>query len=281
MIKRILGIVAGLMLGLAPGAACHAAPPKAGELAAAQKAQERGLQMYLYDQAAWHATDRFQADLRGIGKSPADPALRLSGYIVEPTSGDALLVSFYGGEGAAAVARARYTVDSAGHIEGGIVADGGDSAMSPLALRMIAAREIAWHRASRPGHELCSASQANALVLPPGPDGSVAVYVLTSSADAEVYPAGGHYRFDVAQDGKLMAERRFMATCFPVEVGKMRREKAEVMFLTHHLDRQPTEIHSFVSLNIGFPLVIATTDNKLLWGVVDGRITYLRELEKK
>lgn len=279
MVKGVLAAAGGILFGLTIMQPCYAAPPKESELAAAQVAQDRGIQMYRYDQAAWHATDRVQADLASIGKPPTDPSLGLSGYIVEPAGESALRVSFYGGSGAAAVARARYTVDASGHVEGGFVADGEDSALSSLALQMIAAREVGLAQASQPGHELCSTSPANALVLPPDDAGVIAVYVLTSTSDAKVYPAGGHYRFDVGRDGKLVAERRFMSTCFPIEVAKLRRKKAEMMFLTHHLDEQPTEIHSFVNLNIGVPLVIATTGNMLLWGVMQGHITFVREVD--
>jgi hypothetical protein len=43
--------------------------PTSAELASADEAERRGAEMFAYDQAAWHATDRFQEDIRRSGAS--------------------------------------------------------------------------------------------------------------------------------------------------------------------------------------------------------------------
>ncbi len=60
---------------------------------AMKRAATRGREMYLYDQAAWHATDRFLADW---GERPTD---WLRGYFVERGEDGGLTAVFFGEEG--------------------------------------------------------------------------------------------------------------------------------------------------------------------------------------
>lgn len=94
--------------------------------------------------------------------------------------------------------------------------------------------------------------------------------------DAGVYPAGGHYRFDVAPDGAVKGERKFMSACFPLDMAAAKKSHAEILFLTHFLDRQPTEIHAFVSRSIPLPLAVITIPNKLVWVLAGGRLQLVR-----
>lgn len=278
MMKWLMAAAGGMFFCLTSMSALSA-EPNAAELAAAQTAQNRGMDMFRYDQAAWHATDGFQADLGKAGKEADDPILALTGYIVEPTEGDRLLVTFYSGHGDVVRPRAQYTVDRDAHVEGGLLGLQSESQMSQLALRMIAARDAATALFQKPEHELCSESPPNTLVLPPDDGGVISVYILTSTTDAASYPAGGHYRFDVAKGGQIADERRFMKSCFAIDLAKTKG--AEAVVLTHLIDRQPTEIHTFVNLNIGIPLMIVTTANKFIWDVVGGRISFVSELNDK
>lgn len=282
MTKGVLGTVVGFLLCLTPGAV-SCAEPGPRELAAAHEAQDRGAQMFRYDRAAWYATDRFQADLKRAGMVPEDPTLALSGYIVEPASNGRLQVSFYSGDGGSRVARARYLVDADAHAEGGLLGEGADGTISALASRLISARDAALRQAIASGYQLCSSSPANTLVLPPDARGLVSVYLLTSTTDVDSYPAGGHYRVDVAQGGQVVAQRAFMKSCFPIDVGSARkgRGKVQAMVLSHLLDPQPTEIHAFVGLNIGFPLMILTVSNQFVWSVSDGRISFEEDVSTK
>ncbi|EIZ80755.1 cellulose binding, type IV [Novosphingobium sp. Rr 2-17] len=272
-----MGLAAVAVVAISAFVSPAQAAPDAARLAAAQEAQERGAEMFAYDQAAWHATDKFRADMAAAGKQGAGAGLALNGYVVEPQDGARLLVSFYGEVGGRLVARARYRVAENRDVEGGLLAEGEDAVLSPVALRMIAARDLAMHRMQQPGHGLCSKSPANTLVLPPRADGVIPAYVMTSTVNAKEFPAGGHYRFDIALDGTLKSERGFTNSCFPIAIGK-RKDRTEAVFMTHLLDSQPTEIHAFVSRNIPFPLIVIIVSNGEIWSSSNGDIAFVSDV---
>lgn len=257
------------------------AAPSDLELAAAADAERRGAQLFAYDQAAWHATDRFQADLAAasISNEELDTA-NLQGYIAEPADGGGVLVTFYSQRDDTRSAYARYLyVD--GIISGeGILAEGVDKALSPLALRIATAREKAIAEMRKPEHGLCSDTPPNTLVVPVETQGATAAYVLTSTTDANSFPAGGHYRFDFDAAGNLTGERRFMRSCFPIDWSEKDGNRPEILFVTHLLDPQPTEIHAFVSRNIPIGLGVITSSNNAVWAITNGRIRYARDVDK-
>ncbi len=259
------------------------ATPTAAELAAASEAQATGFEMFAYDQAAWHATDRFRQDITAAGLTTQQVAARgMRGYIVEPGEGGQLVASFYGERAGKQFTFARYTVsDGSTVVVGGLVEPDTNDNVSLLAQRMIVAREKALSAMSAPDHQLCSESPPNPLVLPPRSDGTLPVYILTSTITNGVYPAGGHFRFNFDKEGKMVGERRFMKTCFPLDFRNKKGENKEMIFLSHLLDPQPTEIHSFVSLNIPIPLMIVTTSNGEIWSVVHGKIKYEQDVDDK
>ena len=236
--------------------------------------------MFAYDQAAWRATDRFRADLAAARISnEALVAANLRGYIAEPGDGGGVLVTFYGQSADTRWAYARYLYGE-GKVSGdGILAEGVDRALSPLALRIAAAREKAIAEMRKPEHGLCSNTPPNTLVVPVGNQGATAAYVLTSTNDAKSYPAGGHYRFDFDAAGNLTGERRFMKSCFPVDWREKDGIRPEILFVTHFLDPQPTEIHAFVSRNVPISLGVITISNKAIWSITGGQIRYEQDAE--
>lgn len=259
---------AGALALAAPVMAQPSAPPLTEQqLAAVHQAEDRGALMIAYDRAAWKATDAFFKD--AVGKVEALEARGLKGYVVEPGDGPVLLVSFFGRRDGKVFTVARYAFDSKG-VTGGLVE--GEPPLSPMALRLADARDKAVMAMRQPDHDLCSPSPPNTLVLPQ-PDGTILAYVLTSTTDAAVYPAGGHYRFDFDAKGRMVGERRFMKTCYPIALREKDGTRTSMMYLTHLLDPQPTEIHAFVSRNLPFPMMIATVDNRRLWRVDHGRIS--------
>jgi hypothetical protein len=289
--------VPGAVLGTAPEVVLAAAPttepatpatgspalpaiqmvdPGSSPLAAANVAEQRGAEMYRYDQAAWHGTDQFFADVAAAGIDRATLSARgIAGYVVEPAEGTALAVTFYGEDEHGRWAFARY------HYEGGVITGEGLVAgnvhqpLSPRASRMADARRLAVAEFRKPGHELCSSTPANTLVLPDSA-GGLSVYLLTSTNEASVYPAGGHYRFDFDAAGHLVGERRFMKSCFPLTFAEKDGKRPEAVVLTHLLDPQPTEIHAFVSRNIPVPLVILTVSNRAMWVANKGQVGFIR-----
>lgn len=237
--------------------------------------------MFAYDQAAWHATDRFQEDIqRRASNIAALQALGFDGYIVEPGEGGALLTTFYGTREGRRFALARYVVAGSTVTSGGFIEADGDKGMSLLALRLIDAREKALAAMAGTAHELCTQSRPNTLALAKK-DGAISVYVLSSTTETHMYPAGGHYRFDFDANGKLTGERRFMNSCVNIDFTPKGGETPKAFVLTHLLDPQPTEIHAFVSRNVPIRLMIATTSNHALWDIVSGHIKYLQDVPEK
>ncbi len=237
--------------------------------------------MYSYDQAAWHATDKFQEDLK-LGQVSVDStaAKGLEGYVVEP-DGEKLAVTFYRNTSAGRSAFARYRMSGSDVTSGGLVPPDGDSVLSPLALRMIAARETAVKEMMKAGHELCTRSNANTLILAPDATHDLSVYVLSSTTEWDHYPAGGHYRFDFGNDGKLVRERSFMKSCIDLNTEPKDGKRPEIVGVSHLMDGTPTEIHAFVSHYVNAPLIIITTQNKWLWGVSKGEIQSLGPAPEK
>ena len=271
-----------IAMGLAVLSGSLSAEPTSSEQAAVAKAEARGGQMYDYDQAAWHTTDKFREDMEARSLSFEQvKALGAEGYIVEPGENGALITTFYGVKDDRRFAIARYTTSSDGSIAGGFIEPNSAQKLSLLADHMVDAREKAMAAMANSDFRLCSESPANTLVLPPDNKGVISVYILTSTDMAGVYPAGGHYRFDYDAEGNRIAERRFMNTCFPLDTRPKGGQSPEMVFLTHLLDPQPTEIHVFVSKNIPVPLVVGTVSSKRIWGVIQGRIEYIRDMEPK
>lgn len=260
------------------------AKPAEIELQSADAAQVRGRQMFAYDQAAWHGTDAFRADIARAGLDLQGLAAErgLAGYIVEPGEGGELLTTFYGDQGGSLQALARYRVVGGKVVGGGLLGLDADSGLSPLAVRMIGARQLALATMAVGDHGLCSPDRPNTLILPPDAAGVISAYVLTSNTQAGVYPAGGHYRFDIGADGKLAGERRFMNACFPLDFRPNRKgDRPDAIFLTHLLDPQPTEIHVFVSLNIPVALGVITVANKAVWMVSRGSVAHAGDAPAK
>jgi hypothetical protein len=269
-------IVAVVLFSTAVMAVPAWAGPSPAELEATKVALERGKLMYRYDQAAWHATDSFQADLRKAdldNEKLADLGLR--GYVVEPAEGELLLTTFFGEKGGQKFAFARYWVAGSEVKRGGILKEGDDRSLSPLATRLTGLRAKALDAAIEAKVTLCSKSPLNSIVLPPEKNGIASAYIMTSTNVAGIYPAGGHYRFDFDAEDKLVSSRPFMKTCFPLDTRSEEGKKPEALVLTHLLDPQPTEIHVFVEYNIPVPLYVMTTSNERTWRIDKGRIIFV------
>ncbi|MCB2089766.1 MAG: hypothetical protein R3E18_05080 [Sphingomonadaceae bacterium] len=284
--------LAALALGLCATAPL-AAKSKAGEepplgtavdvtdpamLAAIAEAERRGRLLWLYDQAAWHATDAMRADI-----DPSKVA-GAAGYVVIPRDGDAMLdVVFVAERKEALLEFARYTVDVSKVVSGGPV-DGDLPALSPLAERMFKARGPAIEAMVKEKYGLCSRSPANTVTLPPDENDVISFYLLTSTVHDDVYPLGGHYRADVDADNEVVSTRRYMKSCFDIQLpgtsGKMQDGKRPVAtMVTYLLGDQPSEIHSFVAHYVPMQMLIITVSNEKTWRVGKDKIEQV-ELKK-
>lgn len=264
----------GLFLIAALAAAPALADPSATELAAAREAEARGAEIYAYDQAAWHSTDRMQADLKKR-KWTLEKAQQegMVGYVVEPADDGLLLATYYGMKDGKTFAMARYRVRGSKVERGGFLKEGDDPALSPLALRLVETRKLAVDAAIEQKAFRCSRGNPNTVVLPPRADGSMPAYVMSSAVEAGVFPAGGHYRYVFGTDGKLLSSRAFSKSCVSVDSRNVPK-KAAGFGVSHLLDPQPTEVHVFVSYNVPITLFVITQSNGNLWEVARGKVTF-------
>jgi hypothetical protein len=256
----LLGLIG--LIGLSPSIA---APPKAemsaAEASATRLALERGRLIYAYDQAAWHGTD----DL--VKKLPDYPS-RVSGWIVDGPA-DAPHLVFYDKDDtdphAVYVADFRGTELSSSRVLG--PAD--DRSLSPARKAMIAARRAAVEALAAAKVRACKDQPFNTVVLPPSAPGDpTLVYILTPQTDPKAVPMGGHYRVEVAGDGRAGKPRKFTNACMEMPFADERGRRPVALGITHLLDPTPTEIHVFTSLATGLPIFVGTKDGRM-W-TVDG-----------
>lgn len=278
--KAILGAITVCVLQVPVAAEDVTLSPAEAEspyTAETTQAEKLGLQMFLYDQAAWLATDSFLTDMDKL------PQKQLRGYVVVPGEGDRLEAVFYGEVDGELIEFARYDVDKGKVVSGGILAEADRVALSPLAKRLADARAVAIDEVIAKSYGFCSDQQPNTLTLPPDANNVVAVYVMTSPASNDSYPLGGHYRVDVDAQGKVIHSRRFLNSCFELQYRNTKDENGKPMeptalVVTHLLDPYPTEIHAFASRHMPVELMVATVDNKAIWSLVQGNIAYAGQL---
>jgi len=193
----------------------------------------------------------------------------ISGWIAEP-EGNGVAVTFYADTdaGPAAVYRANIL---GGRVQGRDVHLAGQRpALNPIQARMAAAR------AATAGldHQVCGGSDFNAFVVPPAtPDGPIDVYQISPQSARGRYPIGGHYKTTIAADGSVAASRGFTNACLDANVAAPAAgARPEPIAVTHLLDPLPTEVHVFLSIWTGHPLVVVAGDPQRLFAVTPDRI---------
>ena len=230
-------------------------------------AAQRGWLMFLYDQAAWHGTDAFVAD---IGRTGFDTSW-MRGYIVLHDSDNRLRTVFFGERNGQLVEAASYLVEGSEVVGGGLLEDTKIVPLTPDAVRMAEVRQDALNKMRELEYGLCVNAQPNTIVLPPADDGEITVYILTPSTDNGSYPLGGHYRLTFDREGNLASHRRFLNSCLDLSYGTQDEGSSPVAaFGTHLLDDHPVEIHFFASRNIPPMLLIGTVENRLMWIIDHG-----------
>lgn len=235
---RWVDVAAAAVLAIAAPAGSAMARAPDAKLAQAEQA---GRLIFALDQAAWHATD----EMLRQGVRP----LAGGGWIVEPHDG-LLRVTFYGAERGA-----YFRADMRG--------DKVASSLAPAILedRRLTARQDRMARARQTALNLnkdrCTTGAFNTVVVPPASEEEpMTVYLLSSMVTARVYPTGGHYRVDVGPDGQVIGERAFTNGCLNMDFGEA--PPGAIPGVTHTLDPTPTEIHAYLSLWMGRPLMVAT-----------------------
>jgi hypothetical protein len=248
---RLLAAAILLAVSAAPAAAQQSIGT--ADLATVSK---RGAQLYAFDQAAWHSTDAMLA--KGL---LGETMQAIRGWVVEPSE-DLLRVTYYGFEGTTP-----YAIYIADIRDGKVVSDrvpGPDGrALSARGARMAAAASVARTQS----FPRCVDRPFNTVILPPQPDGTVPVYLLTPMTKAGEYPFGGHHEVDVGPDGTVVGTRDFSRACLPMQAPS----DTAMLFITHLLDPHPTELHVYLSLWSGKAVAVGTSGDRI-WEVSGTRI---------
>ena len=261
----------------APAAAAEASPPAASSgppppLSAEQRAElersaVRGRQLFAVARAGLLATQDMLSRV-------ADPeAAGISGWVAEP-EGNAMAITFYSDSegGPAAVYRAR--------VLGGRVVSrdtyltGDRPPLTGLALRQARARDLSASEDQR----ACTGQPFNVIAFPPeNAEAPIDVYRISPPASRNRLPMGGHFRSTVAADGSLSESRAFSRGCLNVELSEVPAgSQAGPIAITHLLDPLPTEMHVFLSLFSGRPLVVAAGDPTRLFMVAGDAVREIR-----
>jgi hypothetical protein len=225
-------------------------------------AEQRGRLLYEVDRAAWVTTDdlrRRVPDLRSSG---------IRGWIVE-RDGAGYAVTFYAGEGDARVAAYRARVANNRVAGAELIAPPARPPLTPLQRRLADARQAV----GRAPMQACARSGLNlAVITPDTPDGPMDVYVLTPQTEAGTYPMGGHNRMTIAPSGEVLSHRAFTNSCLNLSSRAPGGGTPVALMVSHVLDPIPTEVHVFLSIWVGLPLYVATTNPMRAWRIEGGRI---------
>jgi len=260
-----------LFVGLAAHEGAASAPPVQPSVQALQtpiqRSVDRGRKMYLYDRAAWVTSDDI------ITRLPQARAPEVGGWIVTPGV-TGFHVDYFGKNGDAD--RVVYAAD----VDGTVVSNAivypasAEPTLKEPALRMARALRAAWIEVSRHSDwHPCTNARFNTIVLTPEFDGTVPVYFLSPQTDAGSFPFGGHFEVDIGSDGRTVATRAFTRACLNMtKPSPSAGSSLAMMFLTHSLDPQPTEIHVFEQYYLGVPVVVGIIDPRSLWKVESGTI---------
>jgi hypothetical protein len=193
----------------------------------------------------------------------------IAGWIAEP-AGNGVAVTFYA-EGTPAPATVYRVNISAGRVVGReIFLTGTRPPLNPIQARMAAAGAVA----AGLDHQVCGTGNFNALVVPPATaDGPIDVYQISPQTARGQYPVGGHFKTTVAADGTVAASRGFTNACLDVPAAAPAAGALPApIAVTHLLDPLPTEIHVFLAIWTGHPLVVVSGDPQRLFAVTPNGI---------
>jgi len=260
-IVRFLSALA-LSLAFAGGAPAQSASDEA----ALKRAATRGAQIYAYDQAAWVTTDVMLKKLPDPGKAG------IKGWVILP-KGEGLTAIYYGEKDGAPFAVFSGDVRGRKVVASKVFAPDDDRSLSSEAAALVRATRAITVTDQRP----CTRGAFNSVTLPPeGPDGPTLVYLLSPQVEANIYPFGGHFLFEVGPDGKAPSVRGFTRSCLNMAAVDQGGRSVAGLFITHLLDQTPTEIHVWLSLWTGKTVYVGTTAPQRVWSVEGTKITLIK-----
>ena len=227
------------------------------------RAVARGRQMIAIARAGLVATQDMLAHV-------ANPdGAGIAGWIAEP-QGNAMLVTFYSGD-SAETRKAVYRVSILGAraVSRSTFLDPAERpGLTPAQERLAAAREAT----NALDHQPCAGGVFNVLVIPTEtPDGPIDVYQMTPAAQRRHYPLGGHYRATVNPDGTVAEVQSFLPCADIVAPDTQPGAAPQPIRVTGGEDVLPDEIHVFLALWTGHPLIVESGGRT--WRVTGESIT--------
>jgi hypothetical protein len=243
----------------APAAAAPA-PLTRAQRAALDAAVVRGRLLAAIDRAGRIATQ----DMLSRVSDPAGAGI--AGWLAEQ-EGNAITVTFYaeGSGGAPRGAVYRVTILGGRVTAREVFLAGSRPPLGAHLIRMAAARDAT----DALDHHPCGGDAFNVLVVPPAaPDAPIDVYQISPQTQRGHYPAGGHFKSTIAPDGTVAAQRGFTNNCIDLAAPEPATgQQPAPLALTNRMDPLPTEIHVFLSVWTGHPLVVAAGDPLRLFAV--------------
>lgn len=230
-----------------------------------QTLEKLGHDMYLQDQAAWHASDALMAlhpqaelvkeNVRGwiVEERPDGELVR---FIQTSDSGPlaAYDISFASGKPVVSVPQDRtLTGDEKGQYAAGL-----------QAIKSVSQR--------------CGDNYNTVVLKDPKGDGWLA-WALAATTNPNLVMAGGHHRLTVSADGTKVSQMDALSrSCAVLEKGGVPAGKEIAgLFTTQLVSNLPVETFVFLSLEHRLPIYVMTPD-RTLWRIAAGKIT---QIDKK
>lgn len=239
-------------------------PLSRADLAALDAALQRGRLLGLIDRSGRFATQDMLSRI-------SDPnAAGITGWIAEP-EGNGVAVTFYADGDAGPVIVYRVTILGGRIVSRDVhIAAAGRPPLNPIQARMAAARAATARLENRP----CAGEDFNVFVVPPATaDGPIDVYRISPQTRRGFYFLGGHFKTSIAADGSVAATRSFTNACLDTAVAEPQAgARPAPIAITHLLDPLPQEIHVFLSIWTGHPLIVVAGDPQRLFAVTPDRI---------
>lgn len=239
-------------------------PLSRAELGALDAAVQRGRLLGLIDRMGRFATQDMLSRI-------SDPnAAGITGWIAEP-EGNGVAVTFYADTDAGPVTVYRVTILGGRIVSRDVhIAAAARPPLNPIQARMAAARAATARLENRP----CAGEDFNVFVVPPATaDGPIDVYQISPQTRRGFYFLGGHFKTSIAADGSVAATRSFTNACLDTAVAEPQPgTRPAPIAVTHLLDPLPQEIHVFLSMWTGHPLVVVAGDPQRLFAVTPDRI---------
>jgi hypothetical protein len=267
---RFLTLLLAALLAAVPARSAPPAPTmSASEQAEVKLALHRGALLQAYDQAAWHGTDDLAV------KMP-DYTEHIGGWIVDGPPGHPQLIFFDRDE---ADPHALYVADFEANklVSGRVLGASEDRRLSPPRKAMVAALRAARQSVARSKARSCKAEPFNTVVLPPeAPGAPTLVYFLTPQSSFKAVPMGGHYRVEVAEDGKAGEPYAFTKACLETPLVDEPGKPVVGIGMTQLRGEMPNETHVFTAFAAGVPVYVNTRKGKL-WRVEPNSITLVSD----